>query len=472
MEAAKAKDEEHYRDELSNVDKKGKRLWIFPKKPKGGYYKARSIVAWALMALMFAGPFLKWHGHPLLLFNVLERKFILFGFPFWPQDFKIFAVATLVGIVFIVLFTVVWGRVFCGWVCPQTIFMEMLFRKIEYWIDGDWKQQQKLQAMPWNGEKIRKRTLKHTLFFILSFVISNTFLAYIIGIDELSLLVTDGPLNHLGSFFALIMFTGVFYFVFAWFRELVCIIVCPYGRLQGVMLDKKSVVVTYDHVRGEPRGKINKKEAQENLGDCIDCNLCVNVCPTGIDIRNGVQLECINCTACIDACDEVMVKIDRPKSLIRYDTVEGVEKGEKWKLSGRSIAYSSVLVLLIAVLTFFIVTRDDVESIIVRTYGTTYEYQGKDKISNLYNVEFLNKTFKNKEITLKLENNDHDEIELVIIGGQQFVAPPGEQSKGTIMIIIPLDEIESNRFTVPIGVYVDGDKIETFEAGFVAPVID
>lgn len=467
MEAAKALDEEHYRDGLSNVDKKGKRLWIFPKKPNGTYYNVRSIVAWAMIALLFVGPFLKWNGHPLMLFNVLERKFIIFGFPFWPQDFKIFAVATLVGIVFIVLFTVVWGRVFCGWVCPQTIFMEMLFRKIEYWIDGDWKQQQKLQAMAWTSEKIGKRTLKHTLFFVLSFLISNTFLAYIIGIDDLKLLVSDGPMNHLGSFFAILIFTGVFYFVFAWFRELVCIIVCPYGRLQGVMLDKKSVVVTYDHVRGEPRGKINKKEETHHLGDCIDCNLCVNVCPTGIDIRNGIQLECINCTACIDACNEVMVKIDRPKSLIRYDTVEGVEKGEKWKMSGRTIAYSVVLVLLVGVLSYFIATREDVESILVRTYGTTYEYQGADKISNLYNVEFLNKTFTNKEIVLKVEDED---AEMVIIGGKQFVAPPGEQSKGTIMIILPIKAIESNRFSVPIGVYVDGEKIETFEAGFVAPV--
>lgn len=467
MEAAKALDEEHYRDGLSNVDKKGKRLWIFPKKPSGGYYKARSMVAWVLMALLFAGPFMKWHGHPLMLFNVLERKFIIFGFPFWPQDFKIFAIATLTFIVSVVLFTVVWGRVFCGWVCPQTIFMEMLFRKIEYWIDGDWKQQQKLAAMPWTAEKIRKRSLKHVLFFVLSFLISNTFLAYIIGIDELKLLVTDGPLLHLGTFISLLMFTGVFYFVFAWFRELVCIIVCPYGRLQGVMLDKKSLVVTYDPLRGEPRGKINKKEEQAHLGDCIDCNLCVHVCPTGIDIRNGIQLECINCTACIDACDDVMVKINKPKSLIRYDTLEGIEKGVKWKLSGRSIAYSSVLVVLLSVLTYFIATRDDVEAILVRTYGTTYQYQGPEKISNLYNVEFLNKTFTSKEISLKVED---PRVQMQVIGDKVFVSPPGEQSKGTIMLIIGVDEIRSNRFSIPIGVYVDGEKIETFEAGFVAPV--
>ncbi len=466
MDPAKALNDKEFRDHLSNVNKKGKRLWIFPKKPSGSYTKARTIVAWSLMALLFAGPFLKWHAHPLMLFNVMERKFILFGIPFWPQDFKIFAIAMLTGMVFIVLFTVVWGRVFCGWACPQTIFMEMLFRKIEYWIDGDYKQQQKLAAMPWNAEKIRKRTLKHTLFFFWSFIISNTFLAYIIGIDELSLLITDGPLNHLGSFVSLLIFTGVFYFVFAWFRELVCIIVCPYGRLQGVMLDKKSVVVAYDHVRGEPRGKAKKKE-ELGLGDCVDCNLCVNVCPTGIDIRNGIQLECINCTACIDACNEVMVKIDRPTGLIRYDSMEGIEQGRKWKLSGRAIAYSGVLVLLLGILTYFMVSRDDVQAMVVRTPGATYQFQGSDTVSNLYNVAFINKTFDEQEISIRVED---PKASMMVIGDQAFITPGGEQVKGTLMLKYPVSAITRNRFKIPLAIYRNGEKFETIEAGFVAPV--
>lgn len=466
MEAAKALGENEFRDHLSNVNKKGNRLWIFPKKPKGDYTKARTYVSWFLMALMFAGPFLKWHGHPLMLFNVIERKFIIFGMPFWPQDFKIFAIAMLTMVVFIVLFTVVWGRVFCGWACPQTIFMEMLFRKIEYWIDGDYNQQKKLAAAPWDAVKLRKRTLKHSLFFILSFLISNTFLAYIIGIDELQKLVTEGPVKHLGTFSSLLIFTGVFYFVFAWFRELVCIIVCPYGRLQGVMLDRKSVVVAYDHVRGEPRGKASKKQ-EAQLGDCVDCNLCVHVCPTGIDIRHGTQLECINCTACIDACNDVMVKLNRPKGLIRYDNLESIEKGQKWKLTTRPIAYSFVLVALMSLLTYFMVTRKEVEAVIIRTQGTTYQFQG-NQVSNLYNVEFINKTFKDKSIELKVL---HPEATMTVIGGQQsFEAPPGELSKGTLMIMIPQEKIKGNRFKVPIQVNVNGEYLQTLEAGFVAPV--
>lgn len=467
MDAAKALDGKEFRNRLSNVNQKGKRLWIFPKKPSGKYTSARTIVAWGLMALLFAGPFLKWHGHPLMLFNVLERKFILFGLPFWPQDFKIFAVAMLTGVVFIVLFTVVWGRVFCGWACPQTIFMEMLFRKIEYWIDGDWNQQKKLNAQPWNTEKIWKRSLKHSLFFLLSFLISNTFLAYIIGIDELSLMVKEGPFEHPGSFVSLLIFTGVFYFVFAWFRELVCIIICPYGRLQGVMLDRKSVVVAYDYVRGEPRGKVSKKEELQ-LGDCVDCNLCVNVCPTGIDIRNGTQLECINCTACIDACDDVMTKIKRPTGLIRYDTAEGIEKGRKWKLSFRPIAYSVVLVALVGLLTFFLVTRKDVESVLIRTSGSTYQFQSDGQISNLYNVEFVNKTFQPQKIELKINRPD---TRLMLIGGKESIeVASGSLGKGTIMILIPQDKIRTNHFDIPVEVWVNGELMETLPAGFLAPI--
>src|SRR6478609_3838398 len=317
---------EGYRDSISLIDKGGDRNWVYTKKPKGHLYNGRNWFNILLIVLLFTGPFLKYNGHPLMLLNVLDRKFIILGIPFWPQDMPLFALLMLTFVMFIIVFTVVFGRVWCGWACPQTIFMEMLFRKIEYWIEGDFKAQQKLDKQEWNTDKIIRKTSKHILFFALSVWIANTFLSYVIGVDEVWKLISDGPTEHPGKFFSLIVFSTVFYFVFAKFREIICIVVCPYGRLQGLMLDKNSIVVAYDYLRGEPRGH-KKKGVEQNLGDCVDCHRCVQVCPTGIDIRNGTQLECINCTACIDECNDVMVKVHKPKGLIRYASQEEISTG-------------------------------------------------------------------------------------------------------------------------------------------------
>ena len=235
-----------FRDHVSNQDMDGHRRWLYPRVVAGPLYRYRSYVAYGLLAFLFVMPWVSVNGHPLFLFNVLERRFIFFGVPFFPQDFYLVAIGLLTFIVFIIVFTVAYGRVFCGWVCPQTIFLEMVFRKIEIWIEGDYKARQRLDDGPLTREKFLKKTLKHGLYLLISFAIANTFLAYVIGKDELLRLQTDNPLNHLGGLTALLVFTGAFYFVFARFRELVCIVVCPYGRLQGVMLDRRSIVVAYD----------------------------------------------------------------------------------------------------------------------------------------------------------------------------------------------------------------------------------
>ncbi|MGB5228011.1 MAG: 4Fe-4S dicluster domain-containing protein, partial [Eudoraea sp.] len=273
---------ENFRDSIGTIDEEGKRAWIFPKKPSGRYYKYRKWVSYGLLLFLFASPFIKINGNQFLMFNVLERRFNIFGFPFWPQDFHLFVISMIIGVIFIALFTVAFGRIFCGWMCPQTIFMEMVFRRIEYWIDGDRGAQIRLAKQSWNAEKIRKRLLKWFVFFVISFLIANVFLAYLIGSDKLIQYITDGPLTHVSTLISLLIFTAVFYFVFAWFREQVCIIACPYGRMQGVLLDNKSIVVAYDHKRGEAengRKKFRKNEDRNALGhgDCIDCFQCVNV---------------------------------------------------------------------------------------------------------------------------------------------------------------------------------------------------
>jgi cytochrome c oxidase accessory protein FixG len=467
MNSAQPLADEHFRDELSNVDKKGKRLWIFPKKPKGKFYDYRTWLSWFFMALMFSGPFLKFEGRPLLLLNVLERKFIILGMVFWPQDLNLFALLMLSFILFIVLFTILFGRVWCGWACPQTIFLEMLFRKVEYFIEGDYMQQKKLMEQDWNPEKIRKRVLKHGIFWLLSFVIANTFLGYIIGIDELKLLVTDGPMAHIGKFASLLIFTTVFYFVFARLRELVCVFICPYGRLQGLMLDKNSMVVAYDYVRGEPRHKI-KKEEEKGKGDCIDCKMCVHVCPTGIDIRNGTQLECINCTACIDACDEVMVKVNRPKGLVRFASVNNIKEGAKLGLNLRNGAYGVVLAALFGVFLYLLITRKQVETTLLRTPGMLFQKQANGKVSNLYTIEFVNKTFDELPIELKLIE---PKGEIKFTDGKDLMVHKESVGKTSFFLLRDSSDITAISTPVVIQVWSKDKLIEEVKSKFNGPVV-
>lgn len=458
-----------YRDTISLVDQSGDRNWVYPKKPSGKLYQGRTWFSWLLMVLLFAGPFLKLNGHPLLLLNVLERKFIIFGIPFWPQDLPLFALLMLTFVVFIIVFTVVFGRVWCGWACPQTIFMEMLFRKIEYWIEGDFKAQQKLDQSGWTNEKIIKKGSKHLLFFLLSVFIANTFLSYLIGVDELKKMVLEGPLLHLGKFSALIIFSTVFYFVFARFREIVCIVVCPYGRLQGLMLDKNSIVVAYDFIRGEPRG-FRKKGATEQLGDCIDCKRCVHVCPTGIDIRNGTQLECINCTACIDECDDVMVKLNKPKGLVRYASQAEIATGKSNIFTPRSIAYFCILIGLLTVLTGLLITRKEVAATILRTPGMTYQTQLDGSISNMYNYEVVNKTFNTQSIEVKLVSPEGAKLSMVDRETSALTLKEDGLIKGSFFISIPPESIKLNNTPVVIEINSNGKVVKLVNTNFVGPV--
>lgn len=456
---------EKFRDELATVTKEGKRIWVYPKKPKGRYTTARTIVSIFLLAFLFGAPFIKVDGHPFILFNILERKFILFSIPFGPHDFYLFVIAMIAAFVAIFLFTVVYGRLFCGWICPQTVFLEMVFRKIEYWIEGDYRQQIALDKAPWDSKKSFKKTAKHIIFFSISFLIANTFLAYIIGTEELFQIITDPPSEHLGGLFAITVFSGIFYFVFSNFREQACTLVCPYGRLQGVMLDQDSIVIAYDHKRGEPRGKI-KKDVEQNLGDCVDCHLCVDVCPTGIDIRNGTQLECVNCTACIDACDDVMDKVKRPRGLIRYASLNEIETKVRKIFTPRAIGYTSVLIILVAVFSILFANRTDFELTVLRTPGMLYQEQPDNKISNLYDVKVINKTFNPMHAELKLNNIEGD---IKLIGTDLKVEPQGV-AEGKFLITI--DKSNISRLNTPIEVLVtsEGTTIEKINTSFLGKV--
>ncbi len=461
---------ESFRDRLATVDEKGKRKWVFAQKPKGKFYNIRTLVSLGFFALFIAIPFIKLNGRPLFLFNIPESKFIIFGKIFWPQDFFIFGLTMVTFIIFIVLFTAAFGRLFCGWVCPQTIFMEMLFRKVEYLIEGDAAKQKLLKKSPWTAEKIRKKATKHTVFFILAFIIANFFLAYIIGIDELKKIISEPVSEHMVGFLSLLLFAGIFYGVYASFREQVCTVVCPYGRLKSVLLDRNSMIVAYDYKRGEPREKFKKNVAAEiNTGDCIDCFQCVKVCPTGIDIRNGTQMECVGCTACIDACDKMMTAVQRPKGLIRYASENGISEGKKLRFTGRMKFYTLLLIILSGILTLLLLSRKDIDGTILRTKGLTYQERGTDSLSNLFNIKIINKTIKDMPVTLRLEGDALNEGKIELVGASAIHLKQEDQATGSFFVVLPRKFVTKRKIKIGIGLYSGDKKITELNTNFTGP---
>ena len=484
-------DTEAYRDTIATVDQEGKRIWMYPKKPKGRFYQARIWTTLAFLVVFLTMPFIKVHGEQFLLFNILERKFVLFGLLFTPQDFHLFVLATLTFIVFIILFTVVYGRLFCGWVCPQTVFMEMVFRRIEYWIEGDAGEQRKLDLSPWTPDKIKKKALKHAIFFAIAVVVSNYFLAYIIGMDQVLHIVSEPMSAHWGGFLSMLLFSGVFYFVFARLREQVCTTICPYGRLQGVLLVKDSIVVAYDHVRGEPRTRLRKQKTASiasnpvqqiqmavngaatqaappprKVGDCIDCKLCIAVCPTGIDIRNGTQLECVNCTACMDACDQIMDKVERPRGLIRYDSMTGIESGHRKIFTPRVLGYTGVLLALILLDIALIANRGIVETIILRSQGQMYQERGENHLTNLYSFTIINKSTQDLPVELRLVS---PKGEIEIVGQAPGTIAKGENKKGVFFVELEKAQVQGRKTPLRIEVWSEGKKIDEVKTNFMGP---
>lgn len=456
-----------FRDHIPSADDHNKRKWIYPKKPSGKFHRYRVIVTTALLAILFGLPFIQYKGEPFFLLNVFQRKFIIFGGVFWPQDTVLLIFVLLIFFVFVILFTAIFGRVWCGWACPQTLFMEMVFRKIEYLIEGDANQQRKLNEGPWDFTRIWKKGLKHGIFILVSLLISHTVMAYLVGVKETWKIITSSPSENMAGFIGLMVFTLLFYLVFSVVREVVCTVICPYGRLQSVLISRETVVVAYDNVRGEPRGKIKKGEDQTKKGDCIDCKLCVHVCPTGIDIRNGTQLECVNCTACIDACDEVMVKVNKPTGLIRFDSLNGIEGGKKFKLNGRVIGYSVVLLVLVAAFFTLILTRSDIETSLVRAPGQLYQLNDNGMVTNLYNLQVVNKTFKDRTLEFHILNTEKGYIQYITPGA--FVVPGQGKKDAVIMIGMPQGELKGMKTRLKVEVLEEGKKVDMINTSFLGP---
>lgn len=459
-----------FRNELASINPDGSRKWVYAQKPEGRFFNARSIVSVILLAFFFIAPFVRIQGNPLLLFNILERKFILFGVVFWTQDFYLLVLTMITAIVSIAVFTAIWGRIFCGWACPQTIFLEQVFRRIEYLIEGNARERIALDKAPWTMNKVLRKAGKHGIYIILAWIVSNLFLSYVIGTEELFKIITDNPKNHVGGLLAMTVFSGLYYGVFAHFREQVCLVACPYGRFQSALVDADTVAVTYDYKRGEPRRKPSKADktnpSGELRGDCIDCHQCVNVCPTGIDIRNGIQLECVNCTACIDACDSVMTKIKKPTGLIRYTSLNAIRTGVSKHLTTRVKGYITVWALLVGLVLTLFVNRPDMESIILRQPGTLYQTVGNDRIANFYTIQLINKTFGQKNVEVRILSPEGSTI--TALSDYSAIQPQSVQH-GRCFVSIPKTALHGAYNTVKFGVFVNGQLVREKETTFLAP---
>ena len=453
-----------FRDRPPTVDEKGRRVWLYPKEPKGGrFWKIRKLLSYFQLLILFGLPFLSIKGQPAVLLNILERKAIFFGQVFWPEDLYLFILFFLSLVVLLLLLTATVGRVFCGWACPQTVFLELVFRRIERWIEGDGPKQKKLDQAPWSREKFFKKVLKHSIFFLLSFAIGNLFLAYIVGKDTLFSWMSQPPWEHPYAFFAVFFFSLLFYGIFSRFREQACVAVCPYGRLQSVLQDENTIMVTYDYKRGEPRGKGVKNRSPE-MGDCIDCKQCIAVCPTGIDIRNGVQMECINCTACIDACDMVMKKIHKEPGLIRYTSQTFLETGRHNLPNPRIVGYAILFVALFSTATWLYLKSPSAHGMITRAHGILFQ-EIEDKISNAYRYQILNKTLDPRQYTFRLL---HPKGELQL-GEEKISVPPQGIVKGTFLVLLPKKHIFFAKNYIQVGLFEKDTLQETFTLTFLAP---
>lgn len=410
---------------VTTINRDGTRFFLHPADVKGWFTLARRGFALLLVAVYILLPWIPINGHPAVFFDVENGRYHVFGLTFLTQDlWLLFFLLSGFGFMLIYI-TSLFGRLWCGWACPYTVFLEHIFRRIERWIDGDAVARKKLDAAPWTGGKIFKRVLKHALYLICAALIAHLFLSYFVSLPRLYEFMQGPPSQHLRAFGVVAFLTLALYGCFAWFREQFCIILCPYGRLQSALTDDDTLTIGYDARRGEPRGK--KKEGE--IGDCIDCRRCVQVCPTGIDIRNGLQLECIGCAACIDACDDIMAKVKRPKGLVRYDSLKGLSGGKHRYVRPRTILYGVLLLLGLGVLSYFLGQLSSIHASVVRMKGAPYYLTDTD-LRNQFLVQYVTKRNEETTFHVSIPNAPEgmrwlpDAREAIVVAGQSAVEKP------------------------------------------------
>lgn len=450
-------------ESLSTIHADGSRKFVHPADVKGPFSKWRRISSLIFLLIYIALPWIPINGFPAVFLDVQERRFHFFGLTLATQDLWV-GFFLITGLAFTLFYlTALFGRLWCGWTCPYTVFLEHVYRRIERFIDGDGPARRRLEDAPWTAQKITKRVIKHGIFLLVSAVIAHIFISYFVSIKGLYSMMLHSPKEHLLAFGVMLFLTGALYFSFSWFREQFCIILCPYGRLQSALTDDNSVVIGYDKVRGEPRGK-----AGSTTGDCIDCRRCVQVCPTGIDIRNGLQLECIGCAACVDACDDIMTKVGRPKGLVRYDSHVGLHGGKTRYIRPRTLFYSAILIIGITAFAVATTRISPMRASVVRMVGAQY-YVGDGVVRNQFLVRIINK--RNANATYRLELIGDVPPGMSVTGNEQALdlAPMGEEQK-TIVVAMPEAAYTSpKKLQIKVTDTERGDSVTTRVMEFLGP---
>ena len=452
-------------DTVYTINTDGSRNFLHPADVKGPWQIRKNLIWLVLIVIYVIMPWIPVGGHPMVHLDLPGRSAHLFGFTFTNQDFYLaFFLVTGMGFALFVL-TSLWGRVWCGYACPQTVFMEGVMRRVERWIEGPRNPRIRRNLGPWNFDKFWRKALKHLLFLGLSYVIAHVFLSYFIPARELLHVVRSSPSAHTSAFFWSMFWTAVLYFNYAWFREQTCLIVCPYGRLQSTLVDDDTVVIGYDANRGEPRAK-----GVDEGGDCIDCFRCVEVCPTGIDIRNGLQMECIGCANCIDACDDIMTKIDKPKGLVRYDSQRGFESGQRRFWRPRVLIYAFMGLLGLAAFGFKASQRESFQVNALRSAGLPYSIE-EGKLRNLYTLHLQNKTDAPRSFRIEADADAiaaHPGVEF-IIPQPEILLGALEDGRAPVFALLPRSDY-SAPFDLNLRVTpLDSDETRTLTLRFRGP---
>lgn len=423
---------------LPTLNEDGSRRWIRPKPSHGTWWKRRQVVAYVLMAIFFAAPHIRLFGKPVFLMDLPRREFTLMGYTFLPTDTLLFMFTLGSGVIGIFLVTALWGRAWCGWACPQTVYLEFLFRPIGRWFDGGYTGSRNLDKQ---GAWFTPRRLgKYVTFFLLALLVSHTMLAFFVGTEQLYEWMLNPPSDHPSAFFFVVLFTGIVWFNFTYFREQTCLIVCPYGRWQSALIDRQSLIVAYDHQRGEPRAHATKTR-DPNAGDCIDCGACVQTCPTGIDIRNGLQMECVHCTQCIDACDEIMTKVGKPTGLIRYSSQDEIAGKPRHLLRLRTILYPAVLAILLGGLATAMLRKQPADLTVLRGLDGPFATEADGRISNQIRIKLTNRRGDPMAYTILLDSlvgGDVDTDDVTVVAPENpLKVEAGATRTTSVFVLLP-----------------------------------